>query len=194
MKLFIDRFESPLGEIMLVTDGECLCALDFAEYEPRMRGLLSKRYPAVDWLVKVDPQGLRTKIQAYLAGDYRSLIEIDVNAGGTAFQQLVWQELRKIPVGTTVAYGEIATNIGRPTAARAVGMANSLNPVAIVIPCHRVIGASLQLTGYAGGLVRKQWLLAHEGVSLSPAAIDKDRERISKRLDRQNLTTTNKIE
>jgi methylated-DNA-[protein]-cysteine S-methyltransferase len=72
-------------------------------------------------------------------------------------------------------------------------MANSLNPVAIVIPCHRVIGASLQLTGYAGGMVRKQWLLVHEGVSLEPAATCKDRRQISKRLDRHNLTTTTEI-
>jgi methylated-DNA-[protein]-cysteine S-methyltransferase len=93
-----------------------------------------------------------------------SLENIAVNAGGTDFQQLVWQELQKIPVGTTLTYGELATNLGKPHASRAVGMANSLNPVAIVVPCHRVIGAKAKLTGYAGGLDRKQWLLTHEKI------------------------------
>jgi methylated-DNA-[protein]-cysteine S-methyltransferase len=98
--------------------------------------------------------------------DYASVQDIKLDAGGTDFQQLVWQELRQIPVGKTITYGELAVRVGKPTAARAVGMANSLNPIAIVVPCHRVIGAQSKLTGYAGGLTRKQWLLAHEGVAL----------------------------
>jgi methylated-DNA-[protein]-cysteine S-methyltransferase len=93
-------------------------------------------------------------------------IIIPVNGGGTEFQQQVWQMLQTIPLGTTISYGELATKIGKPTAARAVGMANSLNPVAIVVPCHRVIGAKAKLTGYAGGIDRKQWLLQHEGTEL----------------------------
>jgi methylated-DNA-[protein]-cysteine S-methyltransferase len=105
-------------------------------------------------------------VRAYLAGNYASLHDMAIDPGGTDFQQLVWQALRQIPVGKTITYGELAIKVGNPTAARAVGMANSLNPIAIVIPCHRVIGARSQLTGYAGGLARKQWLLAHEGISL----------------------------
>jgi methylated-DNA-[protein]-cysteine S-methyltransferase len=164
MKLLIDRIESPLGTIILISDGDRLCALDFAGYEPRMMGLLHKRYQSLELLEATDPQGFSSKVRAYLNGDYESLNDIAVNAGGTDFQQLVWQGLRTIPVGTTASYGELATKLGKPTATRAVGMANSLNPVAIVVPCHRVIGAKAKLTGYAGGLARKQWLLEHEGV------------------------------
>ncbi len=164
MKFLIDRISSPMGILLLVSDGESLCALDFADYETRMMGLLQKRYASVELVEAINPQGFSSKIVAYLAGDFGSLNNIPVNAGGTDFQRLVWQELRKIPVGTTLTYGELATNLGKPTASRAVGMANSLNPVAIVVPCHRVIGAKAKLTGYAGGLERKQWLLEHEGV------------------------------
>jgi methylated-DNA-[protein]-cysteine S-methyltransferase len=162
MKFLIDRIPSPIGIILLVSDGESLCALDFADYEARMMGLLQKRYSAVEFADTIDPQGFSSKVRAYLDGDYGSLDDITVNAGGTSFQQLVWQELRTIPVGTTLSYGQLATKLGKPTASRAVGMANSLNPVAIVVPCHRVIGAKAKLTGYAGGLERKQWLLKHE--------------------------------
>jgi methylated-DNA-[protein]-cysteine S-methyltransferase len=164
MKLLIDRIPSPMGTMLLVSDGLSLCSLDFADYEARMMGLLQKRYEAVELVESIDPQGFSSKIQAYLAGDFTALNDIPVNAGGTDFQQLVWGGLRKIPVGNTLTYGELATQLGKPTASRAVGMANSLNPVAIVVPCHRVIGTKAKLTGYAGGLDRKQWLLAHEGV------------------------------
>jgi methylated-DNA-[protein]-cysteine S-methyltransferase len=166
MKLEIDRITSPLGTIIVVTDGVSLCALDFAGYEVRMMGLLQKRYSLIDLVDTIDPQGFSSRVRAYLAGDYGSLDDLPVNAGGTDFQQLVWQGLRTIPVGTTLSYGELATQLGKPTAARAVGMANSLNPIAIVVPCHRVIGATAKLTGYAGGLDRKQWLLTHEGVRI----------------------------
>jgi methylated-DNA-[protein]-cysteine S-methyltransferase len=166
MKLLIDRIPSPIGIILLVSDGKSLCSLDFADYTERMIGLLQKRYESVELVEAIDPQGFSSKIQAYLAGDYRSLEDIPVSAGGTAFQQQVWQGLQTIPVGATISYGELATQLGKPTAARAVGMANSLNPVGIVVPCHRVIGAKAKLTGYAGGLERKQWLLKHEGVEI----------------------------
>jgi methylated-DNA-[protein]-cysteine S-methyltransferase len=165
MKLLIDRIPSPMGIMFIVSDGESLCSLDFADYEARMMGLLQKRYESVELIESIDPQGFSSKISAYLAGDFSGLDEIPVNGGGTDFQQLVWQGLRSIPVGTTLSYGELATRLGRPTAARAVGMANSLNPVAIVVPCHRVIGAKAKLTGYAGGLDRKRWLLEHEGIN-----------------------------
>jgi methylated-DNA-[protein]-cysteine S-methyltransferase len=166
MKLLIDRFESPIGTIVLITHGDRLCALDFADYEQRTLSLLSKRYQSFELVAHIDPHGFSSQIRVYLAGDYASLHDIPIDPGGTDFQQLVWQELRQIPVGKTITYGELATQLGKPTAARAVGMANSLNPIAIVVPCHRVIGAGSKLTGYAGGLARKQWLLAHEGVSL----------------------------
>jgi methylated-DNA-[protein]-cysteine S-methyltransferase len=162
MKLLIDRISSPLGKMLLVSDGKSLCSLDFADYEARMMELLQKRYESVELVESIDPQGFSSKIRAYLAGNFSGLDSIPVNAGGTDFQQLVWQGLQMIPIGTTLSYGELAAKLGKPTAARAVGMANSLNPIAIVVPCHRVIGAKATLTGYAGGLERKQWLLQHE--------------------------------
>jgi methylated-DNA-[protein]-cysteine S-methyltransferase len=163
MKLLIDRIESPLGTILLVADRDRLCALDFADRESRMIKLLHKRYDSFDLIESKLPE-FSSKVRAYLDGDYKSLEHIPLNAGGTNFQQLVWQNLCKIPVGSTASYGHIAKNLGKPTASRAVGMANSLNPIGIVVPCHRVIGANAKLTGYAGGLDRKQWLLQHEGV------------------------------
>jgi methylated-DNA-[protein]-cysteine S-methyltransferase len=162
-KLLIDRIPSPMGMMLLISDGISLCSLDFADCEARMLRLLQKRYPSFELVETIDPLGLSTKIHAYLSGDFSSLDNIPVNGGGTEFQQQVWQMLQTIPLGTTISYGELATKIGKPTAARAVGMANSLNPVAIVVPCHRVIGAKAKLTGYAGGIDRKQWLLQHEG-------------------------------
>jgi methylated-DNA-[protein]-cysteine S-methyltransferase len=163
MKFLIDRLPSPMGTMLLVSDGKSLCSLDFADCAARMMGLLQKRHESVTLVEAIDPQGFSSQIRAYLAGDFSSLNDLPVNGGGTDFQQLVWQELQTIPVGMTITYGELATKLGKPTASRAVGMANSLNPVAIVVPCHRVIGAKAKLTGYAGGLDRKQWLLQHEG-------------------------------
>lgn len=102
----------------------------------------------------------------YFAGDIDALDGVAVQTNGTEFQRTVWAELRRIPRGTTTTYGELAARIGKPTAARAVGLANGSNPVSIVVPCHRVIGADGSLTGYAGGTARKEWLLRHEGAPL----------------------------
>jgi methylated-DNA-[protein]-cysteine S-methyltransferase len=162
-KLWIDTIESPIGKISIVVDGEHLCALDFADYHTRMMKLLARRYESVDLSPQLNPLGLIERLQAYLAGDLTSLDQIPVRMGGTAFQQQVWLKLTEIPVGEVWTYGQLAKSIDRPTASRAVGMANSLNPIAIVVPCHRVIGAQGKLTGYAGGIDRKQWLLQHEG-------------------------------
>jgi len=165
-KLLCDRLPSPIGSILLVSDGAALCALDFADYESRMVRLLQKRYGEIEWVEMANPQGFSQLIQGYLEGDWQSVTAIPVNTGGTPFQQQVWLALRSLPVGSVATYGELAATLGKPTAYRAVGMANSLNPVAIVLPCHRVIGANANLTGYAGGLERKRWLLRHEGIDL----------------------------
>jgi methylated-DNA-[protein]-cysteine S-methyltransferase len=103
----------------------------------------------------------RARLQAYFAGELRDF-ELPLAAAGTPFQQSVWRALCDIPYGETISYGELARRIGQPKAARAVGLANGQNPIAIVVPCHRVIGADGSLTGYGGGLERKRWLLAHE--------------------------------
>ncbi len=161
--LQLDRIDSPIGTILLVVDDKQLCSLDYADYEPRMMTLLQRRYGSVQLEQVSDPCGFSGRIRAYLAGDYACLDTIPVSTGGTAFQQKVWLALRSIPPGKTLTYSELAAQLGKPTAYRAVGGTNALNPVAIVLPCHRVIGASSSLTGYAGGLARKHWLLRHEG-------------------------------
>jgi methylated-DNA-[protein]-cysteine S-methyltransferase len=162
-ELQCDRLASPIGTILLVVDDKRLCSLDYVDYEPRMMTLLQRRYGPVTLEPISDPCGFSSRMRDYLAGDYASLDTIPVSTGGTAFQQEVWLALRSIPPGKTLTYGELAAQLGRPTAYRAVGGTNALNPVAIVLPCHRVIGASSSLTGYAGGLERKRWLLQHEG-------------------------------
>lgn len=106
-------------------------------------------------------------MKAYFAGDLAALDRLEVAPEGTAFQQQVWAALRKIPVGATTSYAQIARAIGRPTAVRAVGAANGRNPIALVVPCHRVIASDGTLCGYAGGLWRKQWLLQHERALLA---------------------------
>ncbi|WP_309232552.1 methylated-DNA--[protein]-cysteine S-methyltransferase [Cylindrospermum sp. FACHB-282] len=163
MQLLIDKINSEIGTILIVSDGEKLCAVDFVDSELRMIKLLQRRYGNFTFLDVKDPQSFSSRIRAYFKGDEQSLDDIPVNTGGTAFQQQVWLTLRTIPWGKTISYGELAKKIGKPTACRAVGLANSLNPVAIVLPCHRVIGTNAALTGYAGGLERKRWLLHYEG-------------------------------
>jgi methylated-DNA-[protein]-cysteine S-methyltransferase len=170
MELFIDQIESAIGQIWIVCDGDRLCALDYVDCEDRMMSLLRTRYGQFRLTQVANPHGISCHLQAYLERDFTALDQIAVNPGGTAFQRQVWTALRAIPPGTTISYGQLAQQLGKPTAYRSVGMANSLNPVAIVIPCHRVIGAKADLTGYAGGLDRKRWLLQHEGVTLKPEA------------------------
>lgn len=165
-ELWIDRINSPLGEILIISDTAALCALEFENYEARTLRFLERRYGAYRFISKVNPLGISDRIQAYLAGDHHQIEQIPVNPGGTAFQQQVWLTLRTIPVGTVLTYRQLAERLDKPTASRAVGMANSQNPISIVLPCHRVIGANGMLTGYAGGLERKAWLLRHEGVEL----------------------------
>jgi methylated-DNA-[protein]-cysteine S-methyltransferase len=162
MNLYLDRIDSGLGEILVVSNGKELCAVEFSDHEPRMRTLLQQRYPDYQLQDKPNDQGFSDRLQAYFQGNLTALDSIPIDPRGTSFQQQVWAELRAIPPGKTWSYGELAQRIGKPTASRAVGMANSLNSIAIVIPCHRVIGSNGSLTGYAGGVDRKRWLLNHE--------------------------------
>lgn len=161
--LILDRLDTPVGQVLLVVDGDgAVRALDFHDYEPRLRRLLRLHYSAFDLTPGVAPEAVRAAVAAYFAGDPTALDTLDVQTGGTDFQRSVWAALRAIPVGETRTYGQLAAAIGRPSAVRAVGLANGSNPVAVIVPCHRVIGANGALTGYAGGLERKQWLLEHE--------------------------------
>ena len=165
--LLLDRIGSPIGTTLLVTDERGLLrALDFEDYEPRMHRLLRLHYGAAIPVPGRAPGAIRDGLSAYFAGDLSALDPIAVATAGTAFQREVWAALRRIPAGQTLSYGGLATRLGRPKAMRAVGMANGANPIGIVVPCHRVIGADASLTGYGGGIARKRWLLEHEGVRL----------------------------
>ncbi len=161
MKLHLERVPSPVGTLLLATDGHALRALDFHDYVPRMRSLLEAHYGPVD-LVETGVGSLGARLQAYFEGDAGALDGITVATGGTPFQRDVWAALRTIPFGAMLSYGALAAQLGRPGASRAVGLANGRNPIAIVVPCHRVIGADGSLTGFGGGIERKRWLLAHE--------------------------------
>ena len=165
-ELGIDRLESALGTLLIVADGQRLCALDYADAEGRMACLLRRRYGDYRLAEAADPHGFSSRLRAYFDGDIGCLGTIPLSLGGTAFQQQVWTALRSIPPGSVLSYGQLAARLGQPRAYRAVGMSNALNPIAIVVPCHRLLGADGSLTGYAGGLARKRWLLRHEGVEL----------------------------
>ena len=143
----------------------------FDDYDSRMRQLLTRYHGAVELQAGPAPLSVTDKLSAYFAGDHLAVTGIVVAAAGTPFQRLVWDALRSIPAGRTMSYGAIAASLGKPGASRAVGLANGANPVAIVVPCHRVIGADASLTGFGGGLHRKRWLLEHEGVRTEPARL-----------------------
>jgi len=167
----LDRLQTPIGAALLVTDAEgALRALDWEEYEPRMRQLLRQQHGHARLQDARAPEYLRAALSAYFAGELAALDAIKWRVAGTAFQRKVWAALRTIPVGTTTSYGALAARLAMPQAVRAVGHANGSNPISIVVPCHRVIGANGALTGYGGGLHRKRWLLEHEGVVLKTAS------------------------
>lgn len=168
LRLFIDRLDTPIGELAVVADRQGnLRTLEWTEHEERMRRALRLHYGADGFVLEParDPSGLTSALRAYFAGNLAAIDRLPTATGGTPFQRVVWRALRDIPCGTTLSYGELARRIGRAEAVRAVGLANGANPVSIVVPCHRVIGASGALTGYGGGIERKRWLLAHEGAA-----------------------------
>jgi methylated-DNA-[protein]-cysteine S-methyltransferase len=163
MHLRLEQYSSPFSTLLLVTDEQgALRALDFAGYELRMHRLLREHYGDYELEQSAAPVSVHRSLDAYFDGNLAALDGVRTATGGTSFQRAVWRALRSIKPGTTKSYGQIAANIGRPTASRAVGVANGSNPIAIVVPCHRVIGANGSLTGYGGGLPRKKWLLDHE--------------------------------
>jgi methylated-DNA-[protein]-cysteine S-methyltransferase len=167
-----DHLATPIGTLLIVADHEGrLCFVDFEDDEERIRRLIPRYYGGGAFLTSDRPPAqIRDSLDAYFAGRVTAIDSIPVAAPGTPFQQRVWSELRRIPAGQTISYGTLARRIGSPAAVRAVGLANGANPIAIVVPCHRVIGADGSLTGYGGGLGRKRWLLAHEGAELPLAS------------------------
>ena len=162
----VDRLATPVGELVIVADGEGrLRAIDWTDHEARMRLLLDRYYGKGRYTLSVvrDPGGLTKAMGSYFKGDIAVIDTLPIETTGTPFQRSVWQALRKINRGTTISYAELAARIGKPRAIRAAGLANGQNPIGVVVPCHRVIGSNGTLTGYGGGLPRKKWLLQHEG-------------------------------
>ena len=148
---YFSRYPSPAGDLVLVSDGTALTALTFAPPDPQWTHLenLSIFDCVRHWLAN------------YFAGDPIPA-DFPISPAGTAFQHRVWQLLLTVPYGETTTYGAVARQLGEKMSAQAVGQAAGKNPIAIVIPCHRVVGSEGQLTGYAWGIERKQWLLRHE--------------------------------
>jgi methylated-DNA-[protein]-cysteine S-methyltransferase len=172
MRLEVCEIETPVGAVRVVAGKDGVCALDFSDRWAKTRRGLERRFGAVQFDHVSRLPGVTDRIERYLGGAADALEAIAVDPGGTPFQQMVWEALRKIPAGRTLSYGSLARRIDRPTGARAVATANAANPISIVVPCHRVIGADGSLRGYAGGIERKRWLLEHEGVTVGdvPAA------------------------
>ena len=154
--------DSPVGELTVAARGGRVCLLHFGGRDVHVDRALTRWYAGEPISDAADPAGAVSALRAYFAGDLHAIDSVPVDLNGTPFQQRVWTALRGIPAGRPVSYGSLARTIGAPAAVRAVGAANGANPVAIVVPCHRVIGSNGTLTGYGGGLDRKRWLLQHE--------------------------------
>jgi methylated-DNA-[protein]-cysteine S-methyltransferase len=166
-ELFIDDCATPIGTALLVFDREgALRALDFEDHATRTRRLLRLYYGGTPLTEIRAPATIKAALRRYFDGELDALSETTCAVAGTPFQRSVWTALRGIAPGRTTTYGALARTLGKPAASRAVGLANGSNPIGIVVPCHRVIGANGDLTGYGGGLHRKRWLLRHEGVAL----------------------------
>jgi methylated-DNA-[protein]-cysteine S-methyltransferase len=168
---FLDRLKTPIGPALLVTDAEgTLRAFDWEDHAERVTELLRLQYGAVVLRDARAPEAIRAALSGYFEGDLASLRSIEWRVAGTPFQRKVWTALPKIPPGTTMTYGTLAVQLGTPKAVRALGHANGSNPLSVVVPCHRLIGANGSLIKYGSGLARKRWLLAHEGVDLTLAS------------------------
>lgn len=164
MKLLQQTISSPMGDMLLVTDEQDrMRALSFATEPARLHRLLRQHHGDYELVVAAHKSAAISRLQAYFCGDLQALDDIVVASGGSAFQQQVWAALRQIPPGHMLSYGQLAARLGHPSGARAVGSANASNPIAIVVPCHRLVANNGDLRGYAWGLERKRWLLAHEG-------------------------------
>jgi methylated-DNA-[protein]-cysteine S-methyltransferase len=163
----IAHIPSPVGPLTLAARDTRVCLLHFGADTLVVRQRLSAWYPAERIEPHADPAGAVSALDAYFAGDLEALDRIDVEFTGTPFQKRVWEALRLVRAGGTASYADLARTIGHPNAVRAVGAANGANPVAVIVPCHRIIGSNGTLTGYGGGLERKRWLLEHEGCRLA---------------------------
>lgn len=162
----LESIATPIGDMLVVADEQNrLRALGWADLKARLDRTLAVLYGELQLRSQPVARSIADALQAYIEGKLDAIDQIPVETGGTVFQRSVWEGLRRIPVGTTMSYGDFAARIGRPKAVRAVGHANGSNPICIVVPCHRLIGADGSLTGYGGGLPRKRWLLDHEAAA-----------------------------
>ena len=170
LTLHLDRVDTPIGDLLVAVDEQDALRLVYFDPPADLDAALRRGCGVTDvhttW--SPDPAGCATALRAYFAGQLEAIEAVRVAPAGTPFQQEVWSALRRIPCGTTTSYGVLARELGRPDAVRAVGLANGANPIAVVVPCHRVIGANGSLVGYGGGLERKRWLLAHEAKAARP--------------------------
>ncbi len=183
-RLRLDRLMTPIGEALIVTDDAgYLRALDWADRDSGMARLLRLHYGPVVPEPGAAPIHIRRLLQRYFAGELGCLRTIEWRTAGTPFQRSVWKALAKIAPGETVSYGVLAAKLGCPRSVRAVGMANGANPISVVVPCHRVVGADGSLTGYGGGIARKRWLLDHEGARFRERPIHNS-ARTDRHLDR----------
>jgi O-6-methylguanine DNA methyltransferase len=173
MRLSRTILPTPLGDMVALSSDEGLCALEFTTVKGRARGeerlsrlnaRLARWFPPHEIVDRETPVIARTRgwLDAYFDGTEAGIAGIPLDMRGAPFERRVWLALQAIPPGETTSYGAIAHALGSPGASRAVGAANGANPIAIIVPCHRVIGSSGSLTGYGGGLDRKTWLLDHE--------------------------------
>ena len=165
MTLEISESTTPLGDVRAVWREGRLCSLAFSEHWNVVERALRRRFGAAERLGSTDGLDLRKRLAAYFAGDLDAFVGVEIDPRGTRVQQAVWTALRRVPAGETTTYAALARAIGAPTAVRAVGAANGANPIWLIIPCHRAIGSDGRLVGYAGGLERKRWLLAHESAA-----------------------------
>lgn len=167
MPNYVSYMNSPIGRLRLVGDEHAL-------FSVTMQDQRHAAAPDNDWLHDDAPFAeTRRQLAAYFAGQ-RTTFDLPLAPSGTPFQETVWAALQAIPFGRTENYGELARRIGSPKAARAVGLANGRNPIPIIVPCHRVIGADGSLTGYGGGIERKCWLLQREGHAITPSSAQLD--------------------
>lgn len=163
--LTLEVLSTPIGEIDVVADAQGrLRVLEFHDQPQRLARALRLHHRDQTVETGAAPAAVRDGLAAYFAGELAALRTVPWTIGGTAFQHQMWHALTDIPAGRAATYAQLAERLGRPAAVRAVGAANGANPIAVVVPCHRLIGADGSLTGYGGGVERKRWLLAHEGV------------------------------
>lgn len=162
-RIALDSVSSPIGTVLVAADETGVLAIEFEDCAARLERGLARYWGPHEFEPQRDPHGASHALRRYFAGALDALDALPLATRGPDFHETVWRALRAVPAGTTLGYGALAAKLGRPQAARAVGHANGANPIAIAIPCHRLVGANGALTGYAGGLERKRWLLAHEG-------------------------------